>query len=144
MIDMAKQEACRENMNNLAFIKRDWEELDLSVLRGENINTVVCASTFHYFADPTRAAKKMFQALTKGGQLLLLERDKAGSILTQTWDALHKFIIRDHVRFYLSSELIQFFESAGFSDVSIKRKLKKLFWKGKFYTSLALISGKKL
>lgn len=143
MIDIAEEEACRENIDNLSFIKSDWEELDLSVLKGENINTVVCASTFHYFADPIRASKRIFETLTKGGQLSLLERDKANSILTHTWAVLHRFLIRDHVRFYLSHELIQFFESVGFSDVSIKRKLKKLFWKRKFYTSLVLISGKK-
>jgi len=143
MIDIAKEETCRENINNLAFIKGDWEELDLSMLKQENIKTIVCANTFHYFTDPVRAAKRMSQTLMEGGKFSLLERDKANSILTHTWGVLHRFLIRDHVRFYLSSELIQFFESAGFADVSIKRRVRKVFWKRKFYTSQVLISGKK-
>ncbi len=47
MIDIAKEETCRENINNLAFIKGDWEELELSMLKHKNIK--VCRLSTNLF-----------------------------------------------------------------------------------------------
>jgi ubiquinone/menaquinone biosynthesis C-methylase UbiE len=143
MIAIAKKAVDQEEIGNLEYIQGDWEDMDLSVLLGKSITTVICANTYHYFADPNTAAKKMFQSLSTGGRLFLLERDKAGSIITQIWDTLHLFFIKDHVRFYRSSELINFFRNAGFSDIKIQKEIRKIFWKKKIFTSLVLLSGQK-
>lgn len=143
MIDIAREKAFREGINNLTFMNDNWEEFDLSDLEKHNITTIVCANVFHYFDDPFSAAKKIFQTLTKGGKFFVLERDKTNSFLTNTWDAIHRILIKDNVRFYCLSELIQFFKSAGFSDVSVERRIKKFIWKGKIYTNLVLITGTK-
>jgi ubiquinone/menaquinone biosynthesis C-methylase UbiE len=143
MIVKAKKAVDLEEIRNLEYIQGNWEDMDLSVLSGKSITTVICANTYHYFADPNTAAKKMFQSLGKGGRLFLLERDKAGSIITQIWDTLHLFLIKDHVRFYCLSELVIFFRNAGFADIKIKKMIRRFFWKKKFFTNIVLLSGHK-
>ena len=44
---------------------------------------------------------------------------------------------------YSSSELLDFVKNAGFREVRVVTKIRKLFWKGKCFTSLALISAQK-
>ena len=143
MIDTAKKAAKLERKNNLEFIHGDWEEMDLFEILPKNIKTVICANAFHYFNNPDRAAKRMFQILRKDGNFFLLERDKAGSVLTNIWGSLHTYLIKDNVHFCQSSDLVKIFIDVGFSDVTVCRKIRKIFWKKKIYTSLVLISGRK-
>jgi ubiquinone/menaquinone biosynthesis C-methylase UbiE len=143
MIDTAKKTAKKEEISNLEFIHHDWEEMDLSELFQKNIKTVICANTFHYFNDPDGAVKRMYQILCKGGKILLLERNKTGSILTRIWNFLHKFLIKDNVNFYFVNDLIRYLKDVGFTDVTVCLKIRKMFWKKKIYTSLVLISGRK-
>lgn len=144
MIAQARNAAARENIRNVEFIHADWEKLDLSVLTGKEVTTVICASTFHYFADPAAASEKMFRSLKKGGRFFLLERDKADSSLTKIWDFLHKYVIKDDARFYRSNELAGFYADAGFCKVKVQAKIRKLFWRNKLYTNLVLLSGQKI
>lgn len=143
MIAHAKKAAAQETIRNLELIQGNWEDIDLSVLSGKSITTLICANTYHYFADPSTAAKKMFQSLDKGGRFFLLERDKSSSIITRIWDSLHVFLIKDQVRFYGLSVLTSFFKNAGFSDIRVLKKLKCYLWEKKFCTSMVLISGHK-
>lgn len=143
MIDTAKKAAELQRKNNLEFIHGDWEEMDLSEILQKNVRTVICANAFHYFNDPHKAAKRMYQILRKDGKFFLLERNKTGSILTNTWNFLHKLLIKDNVQFYPYSDLIKFLKDVGFTDITVCRKIRKIFWKKKIYTSLVLISGRK-
>ncbi len=147
MISRARTSAAESNCNNLTFMKADWETLDVNTLRqnlpAKKIHTAVCVSTFHYFANPYMAAEKLYQCLDPGGRLLLLDRAKEGSFLTNLWDVLHRAVIRDHVRFYSSVELAQLLENVGFLDIQILSTLRRFLWKGKLYTHLVLISARK-
>jgi ubiquinone/menaquinone biosynthesis C-methylase UbiE len=143
MIEVAKQKARSEKMDELVFIRADWEGMSLDEIKKSRVDTVVCANTFHYFAEPARAADRMHQVLQEDGLFFLLERDMSRSPITNMWNLMHKHLIKDHVQFYPSSKLIGFFVRAGFTDVSILCRVKKFFWKGKFYSSLVLISGRK-
>ena len=146
MVETAEEKAAAAGLDTLRFVKADWEGADaerLPGLSGAGINVVVCANAFHYFGDTREALAKMFRVLAPGGELLLLERAKERSVLTLIWDVLHRFLIRDQVRFYSSSELIELIYGAGFSNVEVKTKIKRWLWHNKFFTSVILISAKK-
>ncbi|MCG8689688.1 MAG: class I SAM-dependent methyltransferase [Minwuiales bacterium] len=146
MVETARQKAAAAGLDRLDFVNADWESPDverLPGLSGKRINAIVCANAFHYFGDTGEAVAKMFRTLAPGGELLLLERAKERSVLTLIWDVLHRFLIRDQVRFYSSSELIELIYGAGFSNVEVKTKIKRWLWHNKFFTSVVLISAKK-
>jgi ubiquinone/menaquinone biosynthesis C-methylase UbiE len=144
MIAAAKRAAAQENITNLEFIQGNWEDIDLSILSGKNISMVFCTSAFHYFIDPGDAAKRMYESLNNGGHFFLMERDKADSYLTIMWNILHKYVIKDNVHFYHLSELTKFYQKAGFCNILVQAKIRKLFWKKKFYTNMVLLSGQKI
>ena len=64
--------------------------------------------------------------------------------MTMMWDILHKYVIKDNVKFYNLNELTKFYQNAGFGNIRIQTKIRKLFWKKKLYTNMVLISGRKI
>lgn len=147
MIDVARQKSKEENLHNVTFYKGEWESLNLTVdginLQSKPIRLVVCISSFHYFNDPSTAAKLVYRCLSENGYFFLLDREREKSFFTAIWDLLHKTMVRDHVRFYRSTDLQSILEAAGFMDVQIMFKLNKYFWKRKLFTSLVLLSARK-
>lgn len=146
MIEAAKTKSRDRKYANLTFVRSDWEEIDetaLAVIARQNITHIIATSVFHYFSDPQAGSARMFDMLLPGGQLLLMERAKDGSALTWVWDFLHAFLIKDNVRFYHSDTLKRFLLDAGFRDVRIVWRMRRLFWSNKFYTSLVLLSAAK-
>ena len=142
MLQEARQHAA--GSPRLSFVKADWEGAGETALGGgPHADVVTCVSAFHYFSDPRRAAEAICRTLRPGGLLLLMERDKAGSILTRMWDLLHRRVLRDHVVFYDSAELLTLLAQVGFVDVSIVSRLRRYLWQGKLYTNLVLISARR-
>jgi hypothetical protein len=82
----------------------------------------------------------MFDVLDRGGRLYLLDRDKTSSLLTNAWGIVHRHYFRDSVAFYTHAELVDMVRSAGFTDVRTQG-IRKLFWKGKWYTSLVGVTA---
>lgn len=138
MISEADRKAQQERISNVEFIKTDFEKLDASMFETYNFKIVVCASTFHYFADPLQAAIMLRSVLGAGGTLYLLERDKARSPLTRLWGFLHRNCIKDRVEFYDQEELGRIFRQAGFKDPEAVQSIRRYFWKGKLFTSIVL------
>ena len=147
MISTARAEAAGECIEGLEFLQSDWESIDPVVLetsvRSRPVTAAVCESTFHYISDPCAAVGKIHECLSPGAKFLLLDRAKEKSLLTRLWGFLHERLIRDQVRFYSSSELLDIVKSAGFREVRVITKIRKLFWKGKGFTSLVLIAAQK-
>jgi len=143
MIEEAHKKADAAGLKQIKFIHANWEELDHDSLKDYKFKAIFCANTFHYFSDPQSAIDTLFQQLTDDGTLYILERNKALSPLTLIWGFLHKVFIKDQVIFYKSSELIHFFEKAGFTQIKILSSIKKYFWKNKLFTSIVLIEGNK-
>jgi len=79
--------------------------------------------------------------LAPGGKAWVLERAREGSALTAMWAYLHHYLIRDHVRFYRTGDLLDMMRDAGFQQARTETSLRKILWRGKIYTSVALISG---
>jgi ubiquinone/menaquinone biosynthesis C-methylase UbiE len=143
MIAEASRKAADAGLNNLKFIHADWETMRLASFSGYNFSIIFCANAFHYFTDPQTASDKLHELLQEDGTLYVLERNKSRSLLTFFWGVLHTVLIKDQVVFYKNSELVSFFEKAGFKGVRIVRSIKKYFWKKKLFTSIVLIEAKK-
>ena len=82
--------------------------------------------------------------LDSGGMLLVLEREKSSSLLTLIWGFFPRHFLTDQVAFYTADTVTEYLSAAGFKNVSIASTIKKYFWKGKLFTSIAIIKGNKL
>ena len=142
MIEQAERNHAVDS-TQIKFIHANWEDLDLHLFEDYKFKAIFCANTFHYFTDPQTATKKLFDLLSEDGTLYLLERNKALSPLTLMWGFLHDVLIRDQVTFYKTSELVNFFEKAGFTQIKTLSSIKKYFWKNELFTSIVLIKGSK-
>ena len=130
----------------VCYLNGNWEKLappNIELLGQFDFKLIVCANTFHYFLNPLEAIRKMHRLLAKDGTLLLLEREKTASILTSFWGLLHRHLIKDQVEFYQAEDIIKLFKQAGFHDAKVISSVRKYFWKGKLYTSIALIEAVK-
>lgn len=144
MIEEARKKAASEGLSALQFGCADWEDAGFDVdafLEARRPNCVVCANAFHYFSSPQAALEKMRSVLVPGGRAWVWERAREGSALTAVWGCLHRYVIRDHVRFYRTEVLLEMMRNAGFEQVRTELSLRKFLWRGKVYTSAALISG---
>jgi len=139
MIDEAKEKASTAEIRNLEFIHANWGKLDPDLFKDYRFKAIFCANAFHYFSDPQSATDRLFKQLAEGGTLYVLERNKTFSPLTLLWGFTHKVLIKDHVIFYKTSELVSFFEKAGFKHIKILSSIKKYFWKNKLYTNIVLL-----
>ncbi|HBE91283.1 MAG TPA: hypothetical protein DDW55_01700 [Gammaproteobacteria bacterium] len=139
MVNEARRLAEAENITNVSYMTGDWELIDIEDLGAYNFRIIVCANTFHYFANPQAAIAKIHHLLAKDGFLYTLERDKSRSLLTSFWGFLHSTWIKDHVIFYSGNDLIRLFENAGFTGISVIRSIRRYFWKKKLFTSIVLL-----
>ena len=145
MIDEARRRAQSAGLDRLSFVHGDWENRSVRRTVRDHLDEpaalAVCVSVFHYFRDPGTALSGMHELLAPGGRLLVLDRAMDGSMVTRLWDLLHRYVVRDHVRFYRTTELIAMLERAGFSHVKLEGRINRIFWKGKMHTSMALLSA---
>lgn len=147
MIEVARRRARQVGSGRLSFLQADWEDRRTVARIQEHlpcpVSLVLCVSAFHYFHDPGIAARRMHDLLVPGGRLLLLDRAREGSVLTAIWDRLHQRLIRDHVRFFRTDELIGILEAAGFVSIEEISRIRRMLWKGKLATSLVLLSARR-
>ncbi len=146
MIAQANRKIIAARYDDFCFVHDDWERLStrsLEILGRFDFRLIVCANTFHYFKDVRNASKAMYNMLSEDGILLVLEREKLASPLTSLWGLLHRHVIKDQVEFYDTRELSDILTGAGFEDVSVVKTIKKYFWRGKVFTSIAIVKGRK-
>jgi SAM-dependent methyltransferase len=146
MILAARQLADSEQIDNLDFIEGDWETLEPAVVSSSAgsrpVVAATCVSCLHYFSDPLAALEKIRRSLVPGGKFVLVERASEDSLLTRIWGFIHRRILRDDVRFYSTGKLREMLTAAGFRDVTSLCNIRKLFWRGKCYTSLAVLEAR--
>ncbi|MEX1257975.1 MAG: class I SAM-dependent methyltransferase [Gemmatimonadota bacterium] len=146
MVRVGRGKAESEGIARASFVVGSWEDegARLRALRALPLPPTVatCVSAFHYFEDPAAAVRHVREALDPGGTLFLVDRAMDASVGTIAWDLLHRFIVRDQVRFYRTEELVSMLSDAGFEEVRLLTRVRRLFWKGKLHTSLAFISAR--
>ncbi len=144
MIAQAKNRTA--DSDQFHFVYDNWESLTEqtnSMLEQFNFKLIICANTLHYFLNPEQAIKQMYTQLDTGGRLLILEREKSNSLLTSFWGLLHRHFIKDQVEFYAADDIKQLLTQIGFEQTEVMSTIVKYFWKGKLFTSIALIKGEK-
>jgi ubiquinone/menaquinone biosynthesis C-methylase UbiE len=142
MIAVARKQA--SDLPNLRFIHHDWEQPQNTAQADwvqNGFDLVTCLSCAHYFTAMDEAFRRMRSMLRPGGRLLLVDRDSDGSPATLLFGFLHSFVLRDGVRFHGADHLVEMLCAAGFAHVRIEKRLRRLAWKGKLVTSLAVISA---
>lgn len=130
----------------LCLMTDNWEQPEsgnFDKLTQRDFGLIVCANAFHYFQNPLAAIQRMRRLLAPGGILLVLEREKSASLMTSLWGLAHRHLIKDQVEFYATDEILDFFTQAGFDDARVVSTIRKYFWKGKLFTSIALIKATK-
>jgi SAM-dependent methyltransferase len=146
MVRVGRGKAESEGITHASFVAGSWEDegARLRALRTlpSPPTVATCVSAFHYFEDPAAAARHVREALDPGGTLFLLDRAMDSSVGTLAWDLLHRFVVRDQVRFYRTEELASMLSDAGFEEVRVLTRVRRLFWKGKLYTSLVFLSAR--
>lgn len=147
MIAAARKAAASEEVATVDFLVGDWETLELSeiesVIGSRPVSLATCVSCLHYFSNPLAALSRIRQVLRPGGRLILVDRAAEASMLTKIWGIVHRRVLQDEVRFYSTQELVDLLQASGFSQVKVLCKIRKLFWKGKWYTSLAMLEASK-
>ena len=144
MISQAKR--ISPESDRFHFVCDNWELLSpqtADLLKQFNFKLIICANTLHYFLDPQQAVRQMYDQLDTGGTLLILEREKSNSLLTSIWGGLHRHFIKDQVEFYAADEIKQLLQQIGFQQTDVASTIVKYFWKGKLFTSIALVKGEK-
>lgn len=139
MIETAKEYAEADRLDQVQFERCDWESPSAREIGIHDL--IICLSAFHYFGDPAAALTRMRKALRPGGQLLIIEREAGGSMLTSMWGTVHQLLLRDHVMFRSSADLRSLISDAGFLDGEVVARIRRLLWCGKFYTSLVLLQA---
>jgi hypothetical protein len=87
------------------------------------------------------ALRAIHDLLRPGGQLLILDRARERSLLTVLWQYAHRFLI-PRQRALQQHDRDRGHAGAGrVRERRVLARLKKVLWKNKLYTSLALIRG---
>jgi len=143
MVKIAKGLTYKEKCLNLTFINEDWEKFEFDTLKKQKFDVVVCAHTFHYFNDPIRSLDKILSLLNNRGIFFLMDRDITDSVSTRIWEKIHRHILGDIVSFYSADEIKCMMVKVGFANVNKLRRVKRLLWKKKVFTSLVVFIGLK-
>ena len=138
MIERAKAKAA--GLQNVEFKLGDAENIPYG---SDRFDALMCSSSFHHYPNPVKALREFRRVLKAGGKAYLLDTYRDQSPLIFLYDLGHKILVRDHVRYYHSNEIKDFFERAGFSEINVEFRTRKFFLYGKFLTSVMLISARK-
>ncbi len=145
MVAHAREAVESEGLAGIRFLEGDWEDPDTAERVSASLSApaaaVTCVSAFHYFREPAAALERMGRILAPGGRVILVERAMDGSFLTLLWDALHRWVLRDGVRFYRTRDIEVLMIEAGLVRPRTIRRVHRYLWKGKLYTSLGVVVG---
>lgn len=109
----------------------------------KEFDLVMSTSSFHHYPNPVKALSEFWRVLKPGGYAYILDIYRDGSLFVFLFDIGHKIFRGDHVRYYHTKEMKEFFIKAGFKDILEKFRVQRLFWRKKFLTSVVLLSARK-
>jgi ubiquinone/menaquinone biosynthesis C-methylase UbiE len=137
---IARARARATGVANVEFQVGDAENIPYDDAR---FDAVMCSSSFHHYPHPVCVLREFRRVLKPGGRAYLLDTCRDGSLLVCLYDLGHKLFIGDHVRYYHTSEIREFFQQADFSNIQEEFRVQKLFLHKKFLTSVVLTSARK-
>jgi ubiquinone/menaquinone biosynthesis C-methylase UbiE len=107
MIEKAKSNF--SGKDNFRFIQANSESIPLD---DNFFDIIICTNSFHHYLHADKALKEMHRLLKSGGKLYIVD-PLADSWIVKFFDAMHKWIEPEHVKFYSTKEFQQLFGQAG-------------------------------
>jgi ubiquinone/menaquinone biosynthesis C-methylase UbiE len=119
LLTLAREEAARRSITNVAFASGDAEELPYG---DESFDVVACRAAFHHFPRPERVLAEMRRVARRGGRLVvadMLGNDDAGRAALH--DRMERMCDPTHVRAVPESELGRLFANVGLETRYVAR-----------------------
>ena len=95
MLQIGQQEADKEDLSNMVFVKGYAEELPFL---DNSFDIVFSRLAFHHFTDVTAAFSEMVRVLKPGGKLVMIDMEAADELLRKTEDEIETQRDPSHVK----------------------------------------------
>ncbi len=110
----------------ISFAKQNYLNSSFSVGSAENLpfekekfDILTNSISFHHYTNPEQAIREAYRVLKPTGQFLLMDISPNTNIKRRFLDFFAKYIARDgHVGFRTPDEIKNWFEKAGFKNIS--------------------------
>ena len=110
MLQIGQQEADKEDLSNMVFVKGYAEELPFL---DNSFDIVFSRLAFHHFTDVTAAFSEMVRVLKPGGKLVMIDMDAADELLRKTEDEIETQRDPSHVKNLSKAEMLSLYEKHG-------------------------------
>ncbi|MEY8369350.1 class I SAM-dependent methyltransferase [Anaerovoracaceae bacterium 42-11] len=110
MLQIGQQEADKEHLSNMVFVKGYAEELPFL---DNSFDIVFSRLAFHHFTDVTAAFSEMVRVLKPGGKLVMIDMEAADEPLRKTEDEIETLRDPSHVKNLSKAEMLSLFETHG-------------------------------
>lgn len=106
MLQVGKQDAQENHLDNMVFVKGYAEELPFL---DNSFDIVLSRLAFHHFTDTDRVFREMVRVLKPGGKLILIDMEAADESLRKTEDEIE--VLRDpsHVKNLSWEEMLKLY-----------------------------------
>ena len=110
MLRIGQQEADKEHLSNMVFVKGYAEELPFL---DNSFDIVFSRLAFHHFTDVTAVFSEMVRVLKPGGKLVMIDMEAADEVLRKTEDEIETQRDPAHVKNLSKTEMLSLFETHG-------------------------------
>lgn len=110
MLRIGQQEADKEHLSNMVFVKGYAEELPFL---DNSFDIVFSRLAFHHFTDVTAVFSEMVRVLKPGGKLVMIDMEAADKMLRNTEDEIETQRDPSHVKNLSKAEMLSLFETHG-------------------------------
>lgn len=110
MLRIGQQEADKEHLSNMVFVKGYAEELPFL---DNSFDIVFSRLAFHHFTDVTAVFSEMVRVLKPGGKLVMIDMEAADEVLRKTEDEIETQRDPSHVKNLSKTEMLSLFETHG-------------------------------
>ncbi|MGP8312199.1 class I SAM-dependent methyltransferase [Enterocloster aldenensis] len=126
MLQIGKQEADKQELNNMVFIKGYAEELPFL---DNSFDIVFSRLAFHHFTNVNLVFSEMIRVLKPGGKLVMIDMEAASEELRTVEDEIETLRDTSHVKNMSKTEMTGLFTSNGLSiqkceTTEIRQKLQ--------------------
>lgn len=106
MLRIGKQEADKDQLTNMVFVKGYAEELPFP---DASFTIVLSRLAFHHFTDPAAIFSEMVRVLKPGGKLIMIDMEAAVEPLRNIQGEIETLRDPSHVRMLSKTEMLNFF-----------------------------------
>jgi ubiquinone/menaquinone biosynthesis C-methylase UbiE len=112
MLQVGQQEADKEHLSNMVFVKGYAEELPFL---DNSFDIVFSRLAFHHFTNVTTVFSEMVRAVKPGGKLVMIDMEATDEALRKTEDEIETLRDPSHVKNLSKAEMLNLYTSHGLS-----------------------------